>query len=113
MLRRRNLKFIESPHPELYDLARDGKEESNLLAAGASRADLAARIAELRQNERAPEATTAAGRSEEAAKLASLGYISGSPAKAPADGKALRDPKEMVGTFRKFEEAHWNFVEGR
>jgi arylsulfatase A-like enzyme/Tfp pilus assembly protein PilF len=111
-LRRKDLKFIQAPHAELYDLARDGKEKSNLLAAGSSRSDLAARIAEFRRGETAPEATPSPGRSEEAAKLASLGYIAGTPA-PNADGKSLRDPKEMVGTFRKFEEAHWDLVGGR
>jgi len=111
-LRRKNLKFIESPHPELYDLARDGKEERDLLAPGSSRSDLVARIAEFRRGERSPEATPASGRTEEAAKLASLGYIAGSPA-PKSDGKSLRDPKEMVKLFREFEEAHWALVGGR
>ena len=112
-LRRKNLKYVEAPRPELYDLARDGREQTNLLEPGSPRADLKARIAEFRRGERAPDATPGSGRAEEAAKLASLGYIAGAPAKAKAGDPALRDPKDMVATFRNFEEAHGDLVEGR
>ncbi len=110
-LRRKNLKFIDSPHPELYDLGRDGKEASNLLSRGSSRPDLAARIAEFRRGETVPDATPDADRSEEAARLASLGYISGRPAPA-AEGRPLPDPKDMLPLFRQFEEAHWALTGG-
>ena len=112
-LRRRGLKFIEAPKPELYDLAADRKEEKNLLAPGSVRSDLSARIAEFRSGERAPEATPAAGRSEEAAKLASLGYLSGSPSKSAGKAVELRDPKDMVTAFQQFEKAHWELVGGQ
>ncbi|HET7452545.1 MAG TPA: sulfatase-like hydrolase/transferase [Thermoanaerobaculia bacterium] len=110
-LRRRNLKFIEAPRSELFDLASDSAESRNLLGAGSSRPDLAARIAEFQRGERAPE-SAGPNRSEDAARLASLGYITPSAA-APPPGGGLRDPKDMAAAFRKFEDAHWDLVGGR
>ena len=110
-LRRKNLKFIEAPRAELFDLGRDPEEGRNLLGAGGARADLAARIAEFQRGERAPE-SAGPDRAEDAARLASLGYISPSAPPPPA-ARGLRDPKDMVGAFRKFEDAHWDLVAGR
>jgi arylsulfatase A-like enzyme/Flp pilus assembly protein TadD len=109
-LRRKNLKYIEAPNPELYDLARDARESVNL-AAAAGRPDLAARIALFRRETVAPEKAPS-GDSESAAKLASLGYIGGAPPRtAPRTG--AKDPKTMVDLFRRFEEAHWATVAGK
>jgi len=108
-IRRKSLKYIESPKPELYDLARDPKESRSLADPGAPRADLAAVVAAFRREAAVPEKP--AGDRESAAKLASLGYISGSPSPAPRG--ALRDPKDVIGAFRRFEDAHWDLVGGR
>ena len=108
-LRRKNLKYIEAPKPELYDLARDPKESVNLVTRSAPRVDLAARIALFRRDTVVPEKP--AGDAESVAKLASLGYVGGAPPRArTADAK---DPKEMVDLFRRFEEAHWATVAGK
>ena len=113
-LRRGRLKYIAAPRAELYDLSRDAGEAANLLQAPARRADLDVRLAQAQTNARVPE--PAAGGSEEAVrKLASLGYIGGNPAPASPGGdpKALRDPKDMISLFRRFEEAHWALEAGR
>jgi choline-sulfatase len=111
-LRRGRLKYIAAPRAELYDLGRDPTEASNLLAGGTRRADLQDRLAKLSAG--AIAAATAAGRADEtAAKLASLGYISGGPGAARASGNDPRDPKDMVPLFRKFEQANWSLQSGR
>jgi arylsulfatase A-like enzyme/Tfp pilus assembly protein PilF len=112
-LRRGKLKYIAAPKAELYDLSHDPSEAANLLEARQRRADLDVRLARLQENARTPEA--AGGRSDETvAKLASLGYIGGSPpAASAADSKPLRDPKDMIGSFHDFELAHWALLAGQ
>jgi arylsulfatase A-like enzyme/Flp pilus assembly protein TadD len=106
------LKYVAAPRAELYDLSRDPGETSNLLAEGVRRADLDTRIAKLEEG--AVAAAPAVGRDETAAKLASLGYISGGPAgSAPSRDDSRKDPKEMAPLFRKFEEANWSLQSGR
>jgi arylsulfatase A-like enzyme/Flp pilus assembly protein TadD len=113
-LRRGKLKYVAAPRAELYDLAHDPGETANLLEARARRADLDVRLARFQENVRTPEAP--AGRSDETvAKLASLGYIGGNPTAMPSSGdqKPLKDPKEMVRSFRQFELANWALEAGR
>jgi arylsulfatase A-like enzyme/Tfp pilus assembly protein PilF len=106
-LRRKGLKYIDAPRPEIYDLARDPNETRSLADARAPRADLAAAIAAFRRETIAPENPATSDR-ESAAKLASLGYVSGSTSAPEHSG--LRDPKDVIGAFRKFEDAHWDLV---
>jgi choline-sulfatase len=125
-LRRRDLKYISAPQPELYDLRRDPKESANLLRPGspppASQAHgFAARLAAIE----ASAVTTArplAADAETRAKLASLGYIAGSTentgsaGSAGGPGEAARrssiDPKTMVGLFQRFEQANARLTTG-
>ncbi len=102
-LRRGSDKFIASPSPELYDLARDPKESRNLYAferrvMNALSGSLTA------MNATATAKPPAAVDAETMAKLASLGYVGGMPEKRAGQ---LPDPKVMVPLFRKFEEATW------
>ena len=111
-LRRGRLKYIAAPRAELYDLSRDPGEASNLLAEGVRRADLDGRLVKLEEG--AVAAAPAAGRDETAAKLASLGYISGGPSDSASSADGVRkDPKKMVSLFRTFEEANWSLQGGR
>jgi arylsulfatase A-like enzyme/Flp pilus assembly protein TadD len=110
-LRRGRLKYIAAPRAELYDLSRDPGEVSNLLAEGVRRADLDGRLVKLEEG--AVAAAPAVGRDEIAANLRSLGYISGAGDSASSTGGALKDPKEMVPLFRKFEEANWSLQSGK
>src|SRR6266545_4776716 len=91
---------------------RDPGEASNLLVEGVRRADLDGRLVKLEEG--AVAAAPAAGRDETAAKLASLGYISGDPGDSSSSADGVRkDPKEMAPLFRKFEEANWALQAGR
>jgi len=106
-LRHRNLKYILAPHPELYDLAKDPGETSNILGPGVGRGDLEKRIAALRGA--AVTAPPAAGANDETmARLASLGYVTGPASTRLKEGAREKDPKEMVSLFRAFEQANWD-----
>jgi arylsulfatase A-like enzyme len=84
-------KYIDLPVPEVYDLARDPAEAHNLFA---ERPEVARRLARaLPVEAEAPKVATPSA--EEAAKLRSLGYLTGSAAPkksyTPDD-----DPKKLV-----------------
>ena len=88
--------YIDAPTPELYDLVADPGETRNILSEerrtyASMRDELAGYSRELE----APEAVT----SEEAAKLAALGYLGsgGSDATGP-----LPDPKDRIGDLESF-----------
>jgi arylsulfatase A-like enzyme/Flp pilus assembly protein TadD len=91
--------YIEAPKPELYDLASDPAEKSNILAS--QRRVYAALRKELDALPRG-ESTTGKIDPEEAKKLAALGYLS---ATAPADGGPLPDPKERIGELTTLQRA--------
>jgi arylsulfatase A-like enzyme/Flp pilus assembly protein TadD len=124
-LRRRDLKYISGSRPELYDLRRDPREQANLL--GRPRAPeargFAARLAAIE----ASAVTTArplAADAETRARLASLGYVTGSAERAGSTGggaggppgEAARmssiDPKTMVDLFQRFERANARLTSG-
>ena len=86
--------LIQAPRPELYDLRNDPGEKTNVLererrAYAAMRSALQPLIREA--------AAPAAIDSEEAAKLAALGYL-GAGAQIAA-GEVLPDPKDSIGAF--------------
>lgn len=90
--------YIDAPRAELYDLARDPAERTNLLAERRrSYARLRELMVPLKQDAEAPAAIDP----EEAQKLAALGYIGSA---APATGP-LPDPKDRTATFRELREA--------
>jgi len=94
-------KYVDLPIPELYDLARDPKEDKNLAGTDA---DEVRRLARLLP----PESAFAAVRrgkvtSEEAAKLRSLGYLSGGGS-AKAKYTAADDPKNLVGVDQQLHQ---------
>lgn len=116
-LRRRDLKYISAPAPELYDLRRDPREAANLLtkpgnAAGDSARGFSRRLAAIeasavRQPARAADAETRA-------KLASLGYIAAAPAPSPGGVRSgsSPDPKTMIDLFQRFEAANAKLTGG-
>jgi choline-sulfatase len=131
-LRRRDLKYISAPSPELYDLRQDPRETTNLMLQVPARTaeparGFASRLAEIEAGAVAsprPDAPDAETRS----KLASLGYVAGAPAR-PAAGAARGaqgtspdpkspdpkspDPKTMVALFQRFELANADLQDGK
>lgn len=109
-LRRREIKYIAAPRPELYDLERDPGEATNL-AAAAGEADrlrgFAGRLAEIEAG--AVETPRGAVDAETRARLASLGYAAGAPPPRPravSGPGSSPDPKTMVDLFQRYERAH-------
>lgn len=114
-LRRRHLKYISAPRPELYDVARDPDESVNLFDPSRARSDLDLRLSILRKEARVPAPVPAGSGGETIARLASLGYIGGVPPSSEdlEEERARKDPKDMVGAFRAFEEANWKVQAGQ
>jgi choline-sulfatase len=115
-LRRRGLKYIAAPRPELYDLRRDPREAANLMA-GSPAADaargFAARLAEIEAGAVAPPRRSAPD-AETRARLASLGYVAGAAhtAAKAAPSRPAPDPKAVVGLFQRFEQANAKLQDG-
>ncbi len=115
-LRHGSIKYIAAPTPELYDLARDPGEQVNRTAESASAvAALATGLEKIGLAELGTPASKVDP--ETRARLAALGYVASTqapPSPSGSPGTQLRrDPKEVVGLFRSFEEAHWAVNEGR
>jgi arylsulfatase A-like enzyme/Flp pilus assembly protein TadD len=113
-LRRRDLKYISAPAPELYDLGKDPKETANLLARngeGGPARGFAARLAEIEKGAVAsPQPATDA---ETRARLASLGYVAGGAPPSNKDRETKSpDPKTMVDLFQRFERANTRLQDG-
>jgi arylsulfatase A-like enzyme/Flp pilus assembly protein TadD len=92
--------YIRAPKPELYDLARDPGEKENVLDSNRRiYFRMAEAIEPLLQEPSAPKPVD----SEEAAKLAALGYLGSTVITTP--GEALPDPKDKIETFRDIQRA--------
>ena len=92
-------KFVEAPHPELYDLEIDPHEVKNLVN---DRAGLAAGLQ--RELPRADVAMTGArpAGGDAAERLRSLGYVSGSTIATP--GSRAIDPKDRLEVWDEIED---------
>ena len=106
-LRSGSRKLISAPRPEVYDLAADPAERDNLArSAPAVAADLAARLAELREaieGGSASRGTTMDMDPETVAQLQALGYAAGKGG-VSIDQEAERpraDPKDKVDLHRR------------
>lgn len=105
-------KYIAAPRPELYALVDDPSERRDRIGAETGRAATLARAAQA--VDAALRARLAAGgtadpRSEERARLAALGYVSG---QRPAAG-AAPDPKDVIGGVNELDDAYQLLAEGR
>jgi arylsulfatase A-like enzyme/Flp pilus assembly protein TadD len=116
-LRRRNLKYISSSAPELYDLERDPKEGANLAGSAEKTtvAGFSARLAEIEAG--AVETQRMPADAETRSRLASLGYVGGgspAPKSPPQDAPDGRpSPVTKVDLFQRFERAHNRLGSGR
>ncbi|MFL6201704.1 MAG: sulfatase-like hydrolase/transferase [Thermoanaerobaculia bacterium] len=103
-LRRRDLKYISSPKPELYDLTHDPHESKNLQGAKEEEG-FAGRLAAIESG--AVETQKLPADAETRARLASLGYVAGGTAPSPKRTERTgRNPVEAVDLFQRFERAH-------
>lgn len=98
-------KFIDAPEPELYALAQDPAEATNVVANASEASRVAAMkkiIVGLEQHSKAIAATErSASDIVEAEKFLSLGYIGqSSPAAAAAPGAQLPDPKKKLPIYQ-------------
>lgn len=102
-LRRGNWKYIDAPRAELFDLATDPKEQTNLIRAHPGEA--AALRSEVQRlmmrHARAPAPPRDTSTATKKA-LESLGYLSGS---GNAHGKAGPDPKDRLTEYRMYDQA--------
>jgi len=91
--------YIEAPTPELYDLAGDPAEKENL--ALQKPPELRSMVAETERRRTALRAPSAID-PEQAKKLRSLGYLTGS---ASETGGPLPDPKDAIGSLVELQRA--------
>jgi arylsulfatase A-like enzyme/Tfp pilus assembly protein PilF len=98
-------KFIRAPKAELYDLARDPGERTNLIedrpqASAALRSGLEALVAG--KDLDAPSAVS----DEDRQRLAALGYVgTHAPSAAAASGEPLPDPKDKASILARYRRA--------
>jgi TolA-binding protein len=104
-LREGSYKYIEAPHPELYNLGTDPHEQVNLYGKDPARAQsLRGKLRKLVASHAPKEpASPAAISPRTRALLASLGYLSGGP--RTAAGGAMPDPKDRLPEYRLYEKA--------
>jgi arylsulfatase A-like enzyme/Tfp pilus assembly protein PilF len=96
----RGEKYIELPIAELYDLPRDPKELTNLRAERRREAEEARQLLTSMHDSGVPARNVSA---EEAARLRSLGYVSGT-ASAKGAYTAADDPKNLVALDNKMHD---------
>jgi arylsulfatase A-like enzyme/Tfp pilus assembly protein PilF len=111
-VRDERFKFIEAPRPELFDLATDPGESTNLHSDQPQRSQ--ALVLELRRLTGGGEGgmSRASLDKDAAERLAALGYVGGDAAGAAAADPG-RDPKDMLPVYRKWRAAAEAVSEGR
>jgi arylsulfatase A-like enzyme/Flp pilus assembly protein TadD len=103
-------KLIDLPIPELYDLAADPGESRNLYASQRDRARALESTLDTWQT--ASPTSSAPVDPDAAARLRALGYVVGTPAKAPARYTAEDDPKRLVHLNAALDDAMVTWARG-
>ncbi len=109
-LRSPRYKLVQAPRPELFDLAADPGEETNVYdqhrdEARRMEAQLDRHVAETSRDAPAPEAADLDKETVE--RLAALGYVGGpaTPRKAVDSTRPLADPKDKLAVFTAVQRA--------
>src|SRR5262249_54903360 len=98
------LKLVDLPIPELYDLSSDSGETRNIYASQSGKARPLERVLDglvRGQGQAAPAMVDA----DAQARLRSLGYVVGSTAKPAASYTAADDPKRLVHLNQALDDA--------
>lgn len=98
-------KYIQAPRPELYDLATDPGERTDLAASSPTQADELRKRLEAELLRLAAPAGASGGqavRADDRERLRSLGYVSFAPARP---GAAAPDPKDRIGLLKLVQQA--------
>jgi arylsulfatase A-like enzyme len=105
-LRRGNLKLIVAPRPELYDLAADPHELTNIYSQRETvTVEMTRRLEEIGQSGDVEQPTNVSAiDSVSRARLATLGYVSGSFSRSSTGAAPLADPKDRIDLYRQFTE---------
>jgi arylsulfatase A-like enzyme/Tfp pilus assembly protein PilF len=106
-------KFVDAPVPELYDLANDPAERSNLATQEPGRAGAMRRALESASGGGAGAMSTAKPNADALRKLAALGYVSATPGAPVADAASRPDPKALIGVFNRLRAANSDMRTGR
>jgi arylsulfatase A-like enzyme len=100
-----DFKYIQAPKPELYNLAADPKEQTNLVARDAPRAaSMRAALAQIiaAHQPKAPQTVSPTLTPQQRALLGSNGYIAPGPKSSTPTGA---DPKDRLAEFNQYEDA--------
>jgi tetratricopeptide (TPR) repeat protein len=104
-------KYINAPHPELYDLAADPGETENVIEVQSAVAhQLSQKLLPYKEESKSNKKETVTD-PELAEKLKSLGYVSGG--EAPKDLASLPDPKDKTKVWNLYEESLFLFYDGK
>ncbi len=101
-------KLIQGAEPELYNLAKDPSELSDLTAAEPERTRRMQQALQVAVRSMAPEGDTARANAvspEQAERLRSLGYTSGSGGSGSLDQRGLPDPRKLVRQYEQIQAA--------
>lgn len=107
MIRDGDLKYVDAPQPELYDLGDDPGEAHNLHERHEEEERLALALAEFvaRADAQASGSASAVLDPDAAARLQSLGYVGGGSTSLAQPVARGRDPKTMMDYVRREDEA--------
>jgi arylsulfatase A-like enzyme/Tfp pilus assembly protein PilF len=106
-----DLKLIDAPRPELFDLAADPREERDLAPERPEAVErLRQALRAVRERARPPSGATLDAASEE--RLRALGYVASAAPVDDADAPGRPDPKDRLASYRAFEEAVWAETRG-
>lgn len=107
-------KFIEAPSPELYDLSRDSREQTNLAEREPARAAALRGALDTMTGGRAGMMSEHPVDRETTERLAALGYLGAATSGASSlRSEARADPKAMIGVFNRLRRANAAVREGR